>query len=529
MKKFVTLSALLLVAVPLFAQLTPKPAPNTRSATVGDVNGDGLTDVIDDITWQRNTNGAFAAPVRLPISGRVLGVLDANGDGAVDLLTTDEAVYVMPPQGPYSIWMNDGHGSFTRFPAPTAVLTPAANGPIGLPPFIADFDGDGKDDFILPYPHPFEESTRFDYAFYRSRGDGTFERTDFVQLDLRGGTPINIGGRQRMTAGDVTGDGKTDVVVMLGGSLLILAGRGDGTFEALPERFTGFAYGRSNGDSVKIADIDGDRKNDIVAYGTDGVAVFFGDGHGGFSRLAVGPAGACAVNDLCDVGVTLDVIHYSSMQRWDIAVGSQGSNVSILTYSNGTLHETARVQLFPGESMGNVIVPPFNLYYAVSVVAGKFRTDSPADLYAFRSWDGPTPNQAFLVLQDKQAEDVAPPRRRAAGRPGTSTAAATIGTLTLRIVPSYVDLFLTGRCYGLEDTFELQRDGIFAHGTAKSGKIVDAIIEGNGEVIRVGSLANGAPNATFRRTGDGHYEATAYWQTSCQGQSFDIKIDAYVQ
>jgi len=49
-------------------------------------------------------------------------------------------------------------------------------------------------------------------------------------------------------------------------------------------------------------------------------------------------------------------------------------------------------------------------------------------------------------------------------------------------------------------------------------------------VIRVGSsLANGAPNATLRRTGDGHYEATAYWQTTCQGQSFDMKIDAYVQ
>src|SRR4029079_12653231 len=51
-------------AIPLFAQLIPKPAPNTRSATVGDVNGDGLTDVIDDITWQRNTTGSFAAPLR---------------------------------------------------------------------------------------------------------------------------------------------------------------------------------------------------------------------------------------------------------------------------------------------------------------------------------------------------------------------------------------------------------------------------------------------------------------------------------
>ena len=111
-----------------------------------------------------------------------------------------------------------------------------------------------------------------------------------------------------------------------------------------------------------------------------------------------------------------------------------------MTYSDGTLHEAARVQLFPGESMGNVIVPPFNLYYAVSVVAGKFRTGSPADLYAFRSWDGPKPDQAFLVLQDKQAEDVAPPRRRASGRPGISTAPATTGPLTLRIVPSYIDL-----------------------------------------------------------------------------------------
>ena len=526
MKRLAVVFALLLVLAPLYAQLTPKAAPNARLPMVGDVDGDGLADVIDDVTWQRNTGGALAAAVRLPIAGRVLGVLDANGDGVADLLTTDEPFDHMPPNGPYWLYLNDGHGNFVKFAAPTAVLPPAVNGPVSLPPFIADFDGDGKDDFILPYPHGFYDSNHFDYAFYRSRGDGTFEQTDFVQLTIFGGTPRNGGGRQRMTAGDVNGDGKPDIVIMLGSSLLVLAGRGEGKFEPLPERFTSGWYGSSDGDNVKVADIDGDRKNDVVSYGEAGVAVFFGDGHGGFPRMAVARAGACAPDDACPYGATLALIHFTSTQRWDIALGSPGANVSVMTYSNGALREATRIQLMPIHPLGGVL-PPFNYYDALTVFAGKFRSDSPADLYAFAN-DMQYEGHAFLVFQDKAAEEIAPPRRRAAGRPGGSAEVSVpAGSFAVRLVPGYVDLFLAGRCYGASDRYELQRDGIFATGKTKDGMRVDAIIE-SPDVIRFGTLT-GSLGGNFHRVGDGHYKGVMSLKTPCASETFEIEVDAFIE
>jgi hypothetical protein len=522
MKKLAILSALLFVALPLFAQLTPKPAPETRSATVGDVNGDGLTDVLDDTTWQRNVNGQLAAPIGLGITGRVLGVLDANGDGAVDLLTTAEAIYSMPPEGPYSIWMNDGHGHFVKFAAPTNTL-PSAQGDIHLPPMIADFDGDGKDDFIVPYPHLYPDWATRDLAFYRSRGDGTFEQTDFVTIHLQSDWYMTQVGRQRIAAGDVTGDGKTDIVIKTTGGLLIVAGRGDGKFDALPERFTSFDYGV--GDGLQIADIDGDRKNDVIwNNGNSLVTVFFGDGHGGFSRMATGQAGPLDPEGSSPTGATLALIHFSSTQRWDVALGSPHSNVSVMTYSNGTLHEAARITLAAPEPNEG----PGFWYRGFNVFAGKFRTDSPADLYAFNSWDQPMAQRAFLLFQDKEAEDVGQPRRRAAGRPGTSTLPIKADSLTLHIVPGYVDL-ITGRCYGIEETLDFDRDGIFAGGTTKSGKHVDAIMEPNDAVIRFGSFSGDVMYGTLRRVDDGHYKGTTHWKTTCAGQSFDIDIDAYRQ
>src|SRR5438105_1695916 len=409
MKKLAIVFSLLLIVSSVSAQLIPKPAPDARSAVVGDINGDGLTDVIDDYTVQLNAGGSLAAPVRLPITGRVLGVLDANGDGAIDLLTTGQAGYPTPPEGPYSLWLNDGHGNFTQFAAPTNTL-PSAQGDVHVAPMIADFDGDGVDDFIVPYPHLYPDWQTTDFAFYRSRGDGTFEQTDFVTVHLGGELLLSAGGRQRMAAGDVTGDGKTDVILKTESTLLVLAGRGGGKFEPLSEHFTSNAYGRGYG--MQVADIDGDGRKDLVwTNGDPGlVTVFFGDGKGGFPRMATGQAGPVDQVSSEPTGQTLALIHFSSRQRYDVALGAPHSNVAIMTYANGTLHEAARIQLFdpvPNEGPGV-------WYRGMNVFAGKFRADSPADLYAFNSWDQPMQKAAFLLFQDAPAEKIVPSRRRAA-------------------------------------------------------------------------------------------------------------------
>src|SRR5207249_10173718 len=113
-------------------------------------------------------------------------------------------------------------------------------------------------------------------------------------------------------------------------------------------------------------------------------------------------------------------------------------------------------------------------YRGMNVFAGKFRADSPADVYAFNSWDQPMQKAAFLLFQDAPAEKIVPSRRRAAGGPGSSAATAAVGAFTLHIVRGYNDL-IPGGCCGLGDTFEIQRDVIFVAGTAKCGLRTHAI------------------------------------------------------
>lgn len=524
MKKVTLALAILLIVSPLSAQLIQKPVPDARAPVVGDVNGDGLTDVIDDYTVQINTGGALAGPVRLPIAGRVLDVLDVNGDGAADLLTTADAVYAMPPQGPYFLYINDGHGNFTKFVAPSAVNAPAVNGAVILPPLIADFDGDGKDDLILPYVHGFYDPTH-DFRFLRSRGDGSFEETDFVTIRPTAGTmPLGVQGRQHVAAGDINGDGKADVILSTDSSLVILAGRGDGKFEPLPERYISGKYGWGNG--MHVVDIDGDGKNDLVWAATTGqVTVFFGDGRGGFPRMATVQAGDPTASVSAPVSMTVAPIHFSSAQRYDVAVGVRGSLVVVLSYTNGALREVARTKLFD-PVVEPAYAPPNVWYRDVNVFAGKFRAGSTVDLYAFNSWDEPMAKPAFLLFQEKAPANTPPLRRRTAGKPGTAPALA--DSFTLHVVPGYVDL-ITGRCYGQEETLSFHRDGIFATGTRSNGAPVYALIESD-DVIHVGVLGfDPFTGGTFTRVAPGHYRGNSSWKTSCTGQSFQLDLDAFLQ
>ena len=82
--------------------------------------------------------------------------------------------------------------------------------------FVADFNGDGKTDILTS-----------DGTMNLGNGDGTFKL----------GTPVSVSSGQVLAVADFNGDGKPDVLEQGTGTLLVLLGNGDGTFQTLRQHF----------------------------------------------------------------------------------------------------------------------------------------------------------------------------------------------------------------------------------------------------------------------------------------------------
>src|SRR5207249_4961597 len=106
-------------------------------------------------------------------------------------------------------------------------------------------------------------------------GDGTFRIGPVIKLSAPPDT---------IAAGDLNGDGKTDLVVAEGTSvqpnnfIQVFLGNGDGTFQT-PLAYT---VGESP-DSIAIVDLNGDGRVDLaIANESNDVSVLLGDGNGTF-------------------------------------------------------------------------------------------------------------------------------------------------------------------------------------------------------------------------------------------------------
>jgi hypothetical protein len=305
------------------------PAIDLNSSYVGDLNGDHKADIAtlrggrlhllvgtDGGIWRERAS--FAVDSRL---NRVAGG-DFNGDGAIDVLATG---IVAAADGTSNTLMMAGylpHGQGAWDDADIVYCNRTVPRD-SYDPLVGDFNGDGKDDLGLAgrsngiiailiglfdgsgstfgqaqmMSSPFASSVRV--AAGDVNGDNV---ADLVSLDSSGHTGVALGAgsclfddpfffdvnfaagpTQRQLVGDVDGDGADDLACFCDGSVRVA--------KLIEPEEIFFAVATNTNHlspdlqaNSAVADIDGNGKADLLAFGNDGrTFIAYTDGRGIFT------------------------------------------------------------------------------------------------------------------------------------------------------------------------------------------------------------------------------------------------------
>jgi hypothetical protein len=261
-----------------FAPARGGPAPFAvliapHYSALGDCDGDGKVDVAltghdsnDVLVFRGDGRGAFTpmpgSPFRLlegtPPHNHGLALEDLDRDGLLDVASSNNN------GNSVSILRGDGRGGFRAAPG-----SPFWVGRAPYPLTIGDFNDDGRPDIATPDVNGDTVSVLF------GSGNGSFAPAP--------ASPYHVDHRPFFAlAARVNGDRALDLVISHDDihTLTILLNDGHGRFSA---KRTVDAGGQAW--KLRAADFDGDGHNDLVmGIAPASVAVFFGDGTGGFRR-----------------------------------------------------------------------------------------------------------------------------------------------------------------------------------------------------------------------------------------------------
>lgn len=257
--------------------------------------------------------GAGALPGGIEIASA-----DLDGDGLADLMVPDDSASgTSPDAGGVWVFMAKKGGSYA---APMFYAT--ASRPYTLA--VGDLDGDGHPDIVTGNAG---SATAKQLSVLINNGDGTFKPHVDYSPD-----PTAIFAAISVTLADATGDGKADVVLGTGSSLVYLVpGKGDGTLDTAAVASFATTYAIQH--SVAVTDLNSDGTPDIVAA----------SGCGNTGEVDVFLGGSSAVtnpNQSVRVGgcPSLAVADVNGDTAPDVAVANAyDSTVQVLLNSGGSL------------------------------------------------------------------------------------------------------------------------------------------------------------------------------------------------
>lgn len=299
------------------AIVTPITANQGRIVMAGDVNGDGIPDVIitavNSITSQSEVGvmladgtGKFGAPILFNTS-LIPGALgDFTGDGKIDLVAGNSPLTVFP---------GNGDGTFG------APIASSFNWTAGCAA-VADFNKDNKQDLMAAG------------AVLLGNGDGTFQ------------SPLTItgaGGSCGVAVGDFNKDGIPDLVTAgteIGGAgVVVFLGNGTGHFSA----GTRYKTGEKVVSGIVVDSFNADSNQDIAVSNSidDDVTILLGNGTGKFT---IGKTYALSVGNILSGDFNGD-------HKSDLAVFSNHGFSLLLGNGTGGLISEVAQNFQPGSTI----------------------------------------------------------------------------------------------------------------------------------------------------------------------------------
>jgi hypothetical protein len=245
-------------------------APQDMAAA--DLNGDGKLDLVTTqggnvtVLLGKGT-GLFQTPKNFALTnanGYSLAIADFDGDGKLDVAVT--GLRIAPGgatmNGVIDVFKGDGKGSLAvtqsyNLPSAPNYDWMGTESPNWTMTAVGDFNGDHRPDLAVAVPR------------YPTGNGSVFILTN-VGGSLAAPSEIGLSAGAMLAVGDMNDDGRADLVTRAGVSL----GNGDGTFQ--PPILSELATLTDYEDAIILADLNGDGKLDVAAN----TRYFLGNGDG---------------------------------------------------------------------------------------------------------------------------------------------------------------------------------------------------------------------------------------------------------